>query len=300
MDRNLTAFLAVARSQTLTEAADALRLTQPSITKRIANLEDALGAKLFDRQWRGMTLTNAGQIFLEHAVRIEREYGQAHEEVGAIVSAGLSVLRVGAGPLFHLIYVAPLFTKLKRRFPLLSFELVAGGNIQTIPMLLNHELDLVLGLIDPDAVDPFILTHPITTIEHGIVLPSNDARASQAAIDPSDFTDKAWVLYTEDPETEGIISDHYRKRGIAPPGFDVRTSSFATGLHLVVQGGFVMSAPLQLSSIVEKEGLTIRPVRHRMPKRKAGLHLRRSSANVGAVKAVVDMLPTMIADTKDR
>ena len=63
MDRNLAAFLAVAKTENLTKASDHLGLTQPSITKRIANLEEEFGTPLFDRHRRGMALTPAGKLF---------------------------------------------------------------------------------------------------------------------------------------------------------------------------------------------------------------------------------------------
>jgi DNA-binding transcriptional LysR family regulator len=294
MDRNLAAFLAVARSATLTDAASLLHVTQPSITKRIANLEGELGASLFERHRRGMSLTQAGAAFLRRAVRIEQEQRQAKEEIAAIASAGLSKLRVGAGPLFHLLYAAPLFARLKERFPKLSIDLIADANVRTIPLLLDHELDVVLGVLDQGHHDDLILTVPVTEVEHGIVLPADDPRSQQQAIDPSDLTDKMWVLYTEDPETERIISEHYLHRGQSAPDIDVRTSSFSTGLQLVRQQDFVMSAPIQLSEVIEKEGLVIRRVRDGMPKRQAGLHVRQSGANIAAIQYAMNVLPELV------
>lgn len=288
MDRNLAAFIAVARTENLTKASEELGLTQPSITKRIANLEVELGTPLFDRHRRGMALTPAGQLFLDRAQRIKQEYEQAREEIGAIASAGLSVLRVGAGPLFHLRYVAPLFSLLKRKHPSLTLELIADANVRTIPMLLAHELDAVLGVIEPGAVDGTIIVKPVTWVEHGIVLPADDPRAATPRIDPSILADKKWALYTEDSAAEQTIRDYYLPQGIAPPLIDVRTSSFSTGLQLVVRGEFVMSAPLQLAPVIEREGLVIRPALRGMPRRQAGIHVRKSSLSFGAVHSLMD------------
>ena len=69
---------------------------------------------------------------------------------------------------------------------------------------------------------------------------------------------------------------------------DIRTTSFATGLQLVREAKFVMSAPLQLAKIIEREGLVIRPARHGMPKRRAGLHLRKSAMEYKSIQAVLD------------
>ena len=288
MDRNLTAFLEVARRENLTLAADSLGLTQPSVTKRIAMLEEEVGAVLFTRQRRGMTLTPAGQVYFAQAQRIEARYASAKEEVAAVGEAGLSILRVGAGPLFHLAYIAPIFTALKSRFPSIRLDLVADANVRTIPMLKDHRLDVVFGAIDRLGVDDSIHLETMTWIEHGIVLRPDDPAASNSKVDPWALSEKKWVLYTEDHEAERAIGSYYLASVGNAPSVDIRTTSFMTGLQLVTQGDFVMSAPLQLAAIIEKEGLVIRPAVHGSPRREAGAHLRKSTLGFGVVQALLD------------
>ena len=74
MDRGLKAFLAVAKEGSITAAASKINLTQSSVTKRIAALEFQIGVSLFYRDRRGMSLTEAGQLFLLRAELIEQEY----------------------------------------------------------------------------------------------------------------------------------------------------------------------------------------------------------------------------------
>ncbi len=293
MDRNLDAFLAVARTGSLTQACDLLRVTQPSITKRIANLEDEFGAPLFERHRRGMTLTSAGRVFLDHAKRIDAEYRHSREKVAAIGAAGISVLRVGAGPLFHLHYVAPLFDALSEAFPELSMELLTDANVRTIPMLMESELDVVLGVIEPQVLDDSIFVRRIAFVEHGIVLRRDDPSAKFKRVDPARFSDRKWVVYTDDPDTERTIGQYYLPLGLEKPEVTVRTTSFSTGLQLVSQGNFVMSAPLQLARTIEAQGLVIRPSRRGMPRREAGIHIRKSSLGFAAIQVLLETLDTL-------
>lgn len=290
MDKNLTAFLVVARTGNLTKASEQLRVTQSSVTKRIANLELEVGASLFERQRRGMRLTPAGKIFLDHATQIDAEYRQSKERVAAIGAAGLSVLRVGAGPLFHLCYIAPLFNKLSQSYPELTFELLTDANVRTIPMLLEGTLDAVFGIIEPEALNDSIFVKHMVDVEHGIVMPKSDPATSLERVDPAQFSGKSWVVYTDDPDTEKTISDYYVPGGNTSPNVKVRTTSFTTGLQMVAQGNFVMSAPLQLASNIEAQGLVIRPALKRMKKRGAGLHLRKSSMGFAAIQLLLGTL----------
>lgn len=287
MDKNLAAFLAVARTRTLTEASDRLGLTQPSVTKRIANLEAQYGAQLFHRHRRGMTLTPIGEIFYSRAKRIEAEYRQCREEIGAITSAGLSVLRVGAGPLFHLNYVAGLFTALKSQYPNLKLELTTDAKYPIGQLLIDGELDVYLGIIPKDHLDDTIFVRYVTHVEHGIVIRDDDPNAGLDRIDTTELGDYNWVIFADDPETERTIRKYCVPKAAIAPTIDVRTTSFATGLQLVRQGDFVMSAPLQLAQRIESEGLVIRPNVQGLPQRQAGIHFRKSASGYGAIQSIL-------------
>jgi len=287
MDKNLRAFLAVVRHQSLTSASEHLGLTQPSVTKRIANLEDEIGTALFDRNRRGMSLTAAGQVFLRRARRIEAEYRQCHEEVSSISAAGLEILKIGAGPLFHLRWAAWLIAELKNGYPDLKIELSSDTKPDIGEALRTGDMDVYLGVVPPDQLDDSIHFKHVTQVEHGLVVRADNPLARQSKIDPIDLKDFHWVIFAVDPETESRIHQYTVPDVEFPSGIDVRTTSFAAGLQLVKEGGFVMSAPLQLASRVESEGLIIRPTRQGMPRRNAGVHVRKSSLGYGAVQTVL-------------
>lgn len=292
MDKNLTAFLAVARHQSLTAACGELALTQPSVTKRIANLEHQVGAVLFERDRRGMKLTAAGKVFLKRAERIQHEYRQCIEEVSTISTAGLPVLRVGAGPVFHLNCVAQLFARLNARFPALKLEVRTDTGHDLGKALQTGEIDVYLGIIPPEQLTDGVHIRFVTSVEHGIVVRADDPHARDAHIDPSELSGYRWVSFVVDPKTEKRIQEYCAPEDALESIIDIRTTSFATGLQLVKEGGFVMSAPLQLANRVESEGLTIRPCLHGMPRRDAGVYVRESSLGFNAIKAVLDYFET--------
>lgn len=285
MERNLAAFLAVAAHGSLTEASDALGVTQPSVTKRIANLEADYGTPLFERDRRGMRLTEAGRMLMENAERIALEYRLSRERIGAIASPGLSLLRVGAGPLFHLNCVASLFTELKSRFPDLRLDLKTDVTQHAREALLSSEIDLYLGVLDEVGVEVEISSTTVTEVEHGVVMRPDHPAAGRIKIDVRDLVGKQWVIFGNDPETENRLLKLLKPNAVTQDVIDIRTTSFTTGLQLVRQGPFVMSAPLQLASRVAEEGLTIRSTVQGLPRRKAGVHLRRSALNYGVMKA---------------
>lgn len=288
MDRNMIAFLAVARAGNLTEASEQLFLTQPTLSKRIANLETEFGAQLFQRERRGMRLTDIGKVFFRRAVRIEAEYRQCREEVTSIASAGLSLLRVGAGPLFHLNWAAKLFAELRSEYRDLKLELLTDRSVGNGTRLMEGEIDVYLGIIPRDQIDDSIYVKYLTSVEHGIILRKDNPLAKGDSIDAADLTQFSWVSFLSDQETESRLLKYSVPKGEQESLIDIRTTSFATGLQLVGEGQCVMSAPLQLASVVEKQGLVIRPARGGMPRRKAGLHLRKSTMGYQCIQTVIE------------
>ena len=106
-----------------------------------------------------MTLTTAGRLFHARAKQIEQEYLQAREEIMNLTDVGLDVLRVGAGPLFHLRYLPAVFDRLHREYPYVKLELHSDTNERTIPLLLSGELDIVLGVLDLSVTENCIAIH---------------------------------------------------------------------------------------------------------------------------------------------
>ncbi len=287
MDKQLTAFVAVAQLGTTTAAAKQLHVAQSAVTKRIANLEHQLGTALFLREHWGMSLTEAGRIFLARAQRIEREYRDGTDEVAAIAAAGLSELKIGAGPVFHFNWAAGLVISLNQQFPDLRLSLETLNHEAPEEQLARGEIDVYLGIIPSEKLDDTILVHHVARIEHGIVMRADDPNSQGDTIDPACLGDYNWASFVADPVTERSIEQYTLPKGADNSLIDIRTTSFTTGVQLVKSGRFVMSAPLHLAGIVERDGLVIRPALNGMPRRDGGVHIRNSSVGFGAIKAVL-------------
>ena len=93
-NQNLKAFIAVASTGSFSEAAEHLYLTQSAISKRIAQLEEQIGKKLFDRIARQVSLTEAGQELLPRARHILKEYENALQAINDLSGEASGTLRL--------------------------------------------------------------------------------------------------------------------------------------------------------------------------------------------------------------
>jgi DNA-binding transcriptional LysR family regulator len=117
-------FLAVARAGQILGAARRLDLNHATVSRRIATLEEALGAKLFRRLTTGSELTAAGMRFLEMAERMESEMLVARSEIGGEDDAVSGSVRIGAPDGFGVNFLAPRLGRLTKEHPGLTIQLV--------------------------------------------------------------------------------------------------------------------------------------------------------------------------------
>ncbi len=146
--RTLRYFLAVAREENMTEAANVLHVTQPTLSRQIADLERELGVELFERTNRSCVLTGDGMRLRQRAEEILSLVDQTASEL-ADQDLGLTgVIRIGAGETQAMRVVLQTFAELHRDHPGVTVELYTGNADAVQERLERGLLDFGL-LIEP-------------------------------------------------------------------------------------------------------------------------------------------------------
>lgn len=145
--RQLRYFLAVAATQNFTRAAETVHVSQPSLSIQIAALEEELGTKLFDRLGRKVALTQAGELFRDHAGRVLRELEQAVQVVQELQGAQRGRLIVGTVATVNSYLIPPLVSRFKQRFPGIHLQVHALPSTDIVAGLLANRLDLGICLL---------------------------------------------------------------------------------------------------------------------------------------------------------
>ncbi|WP_298126846.1 LysR family transcriptional regulator [Brevundimonas sp.] len=143
---DLRAFLAVARTGRLTAAAARLGADHTTVARRIAALEAALGARLFDRSPQGYALTAHGERLMPSAEQVESLTLRAAGQVGAADQTLTGAVRIGAPEGFGSYVLAPLMVRLADRHPQLEIQLLA---IPGVVSLSKREADIAVTLSPP-------------------------------------------------------------------------------------------------------------------------------------------------------
>lgn len=150
----LNTFLTVVRLGGVRKAAVGLSLTQPAITARIKNLEEALCCELFDRTSNGMRLTKRGELLVAHAEKFEYLAEQVERDVASPEGVE-GRLRMGVSETIAQCWLPELVTRLHTLYPNLEIEFNVDISINLRASLINRELDLaiLLGPIQDYSVD---------------------------------------------------------------------------------------------------------------------------------------------------
>ncbi|WP_284376354.1 LysR substrate-binding domain-containing protein [Sulfitobacter pacificus] len=142
--RHVRCFLEIARAESVSVAADRLNITQPAVSRSLRELEDILGAQLFDRAGRGLRLNEAGRMFQSHAAasmtELMRGYDRLVKEGGATIR-----LSVGALPTASTDLLPRAALRFREEAPNVRLHILTGPNWLLFNQLRDGTLDLVVG-----------------------------------------------------------------------------------------------------------------------------------------------------------
>lgn len=143
--RTLRIFIDVAERRSFTKAANALGYSQSTVSFQIKQLEEELGAKLFERINHTVTLTDRGREVLRYAHQIDqlsREMGQAAQTETPVAGQVRIAMADSLSPLL----LGERFLGLRREYPAISLKLITAGTEEMFRLLNHNEVDLVLTL----------------------------------------------------------------------------------------------------------------------------------------------------------
>jgi DNA-binding transcriptional LysR family regulator len=235
----LRAFVTVMEHRSFHKAADVLHLTQPAITKTIANLETTLGVKLFHRIQHGVEPTVHGLGFAPRAAAVFDELRRAAHEL-ALVSLGASgSLRVGIVPMPAIPFLPVALQRLMSVHPDALFTVVEGRETELIDRLRKGDIEVAilrLSLLDPD--DDM---HVSTLFEERlcVVAAKSHRLASRTTLSWPELLAERWVMPTGDCYFHDHVLRTLGALDLALPRQTVESASVNIQFGLVLHAGML-------------------------------------------------------------
>lgn len=255
--RDLGAFLAVVDCGSLGRAALVMNMTQPSLSRRIRELETRLGSPLFERHSKGMALTAAGETLLDHARLLAFEMEQAENALAELNGMQRGKLRLGAVAAVCRDAVPRALAAMAREFPDISIDLFEAPDGELAEALLERRLDLVVasGMLEDDdieAVGDFPLTDRFVPCSRG-------GRNEDPDID--DLLGRPWVMLRRGRSPRQLFEELVLAAGRTLPRIAIETNSVGAQIALVANSDLLGWLPTRLvSSEVAAGVLRLHPV----------------------------------------
>ncbi|GIH69251.1 LysR family transcriptional regulator [Sphaerimonospora thailandensis] len=178
--QQLAYFLAVAETRHFTQAAERMRVAQPSLSKQIKVLETELGAQLFSRARGNVTLTAAGEALLPLARRMLADAETARREIAELVGLKRGRVRLGATPSLCAGLLADALARFHRGYPGVELLVEESGSRDLVRGLARGQLDLALIILPLQSTDPSLVTEEILQ-ENLVVAAATSASAAASA-----------------------------------------------------------------------------------------------------------------------
>lgn len=147
--QNLKAFMLVAETGSFSLAAEKLHLTQPAVSKRVALLEEQLGADLFDRIGRIISLTEAGQALLPHAKSVQQTLDAAERSVRDLAGAVAGQLRLATSHHIGLHRLPPVLSSFSRDYPGVHIDIDFMDSEQAYELIMQGKAELAVVTLAP-------------------------------------------------------------------------------------------------------------------------------------------------------
>nr|WP_297460140.1 LysR family transcriptional regulator [uncultured Halomonas sp.] len=186
----LKVFVEVVRAKGFTAAARRLGISKSLASKRVAALEEELGVSLLNRSTRSLHLTEAGQIYYEHGLRIRDELAAAEAQVQSVTARPRGQLKVSAQVSFGFMYLATPTTAFMRRYPDIAVEILLEDQ-RFEPIDDSVDLAIRMGPLPASS----LVSRPLCKVVYGLYAAPEYLARAERPLHPRDIVHHDSVFY---------------------------------------------------------------------------------------------------------
>ncbi len=212
--QSLQAFLAVAETESFSIAAQRLHLTQPAVSKRIAQLESSLDCQLFDRLPRKIVLTPAGEALMPRARHIISELLEVKTELASLSGDISGTLRIGTSHHIGLHHLPHLLRQFHTAYPQVKLAMQFLGSEAACEALAQGDLDLAFATL-PLEEDPKLDMQPVWRDPLSFVCAHTHPLAARKKLTLEALTLFEAILPESNTVTFQIIENAFKKESLS-------------------------------------------------------------------------------------
>ena len=250
--KHLQLLVELSKQGSLRAAAQALHLTQPALSKALAEVESMFDAPLFIRYARGVVPTEQGKVVVQGAAMLLEELSHLGKEVS---QQQASVLRIGAPPFVAQGYLPSVLTALSAHAPSARVQLVEERVPLLVVHLLEGRLDALISSYPtelPEASGQPIHYEKLYDTGFTVIAPSSHPAASKKVNNWEELARHDWILPVRSSMLRRMMEDVFRKAGVKAPVPVIESTSPFTNMQLVRAGLGISAVPRSTLAITPR------------------------------------------------
>ena len=243
--KQLERFLAIYDDGSLALAAKSLSLTQQALSASLANLEDQVGTRLFDRAPGGVTKpTAAGEALVSHARAQLAADARAVEEIQNLIEGRTGTVTIGVGEAFAGDIIVDAVKALRTHFPEVRVNLIEGYSEQLRYRLYDGEFDFIAAGVSAFELSSDFEREQIYSTDDSIVCRANHPLAHRKNLTLADLCGYPWLVPYSRPSDLNTIVNTFVAENLAPPTQLIGSDAYRIGMQLIADSDLlVMVSP---------------------------------------------------------
>lgn len=255
--RVLRYFLTAAREQSITKAADVLHITQPTLSRQLAQMEDEIGVKLFDRGTRKITLTNEGILLRRRAEEILQLVDKTEKELTEQDEQVEGKITIGCGEIASVQLLPELFESFHKKYPLVTFDIYTATADNVTEQMDKGLIDVGL-LLEPIDIEKYDFIRLDIKERWVVVMRPDSPLAEKEFITAKDLSELPLIMPRRlkvQSELASWFGDYYDSLNV------LFTSNLNTNGAVMVNGGLAYSIVIEgAMSFWDQSKITYRPL----------------------------------------
>ena len=253
--RHLQLLVALDQFRHVGRTAEFMSVSQPAVSKMLAEVENMLGATLFERSTRGSEPTAAGSSLVRFARAVLADYERTRDEIASVASGAAGRTRVGSMVVSLPLLLAPAVAMLKKNAPEATVLVEEGDLTGLLPKLRLGEIDLFVGRLEPGYAAPDLVTEKLFSQPMVAVVGAGHALARKTRPTWADLASLPCVLPPPWASLRVKLEQQFYKHGLQPPGDIIETASFLAISTFVQQRPAVAFVARSVGRHFEQQGV---------------------------------------------
>ncbi len=269
---DLHILMAVARAGSMNKAAVALNMSQPAVSRSIAELEHAVGVKLLDRNARGVEPNAYGRALLDGGTAVFDDLRQAVKNIEFLADPTAGEVRIGSISPVAASFVTAAIDRLSRRHPRITFHLVTTQTERLHRELSERNVDLLVAQRFGPLADEQLGFEKLYDDPYVVVAGAQNPWARRRRIKLAELMSEPWALPPPESALGSLIMEAFRASGLDYPRPTVHVFAAEGRISLLETGRFLsIFSKSRLTLPTERPHLKVLPVDAPFPSLPVGL-----------------------------